>query len=284
MMSEKIAVISYRREDSTDMTGRIYDRLITAFGKEAVFKDVDSVPLGLHFAEYISSTIEKCHVVIAVIGNKWWGDDGASGRRRLDDPNDFVRIEIETALKHGIPIIPLLIKDMGMPEETELPDTLKRLVFCNGIPVRIDPDFHRDVDALITGLVQMGFQRLDMDSTGGRVNLPAEISAYLRLGDETTPILQVPFTIGRHRSNSLTLSSSNVSKHHARITFVDDNFYLEDLGSTNGVYLRHGQKEVKLEAGKPFPLDFSTCFQLGQKDSAPLLTFEIGVEERTVME
>ncbi len=283
-MADKIALISYRRDDSTDMTGRIYDRLIATFGKEAIFKDVDSIPLGVHFAEYISASIKKCHVVIAIIGSEWWGNDPTGKQRRIDDPGDFVRIEIETALKHDIPIIPLLVKGIPMPNPEELPESLKRLAFYNGMPVRIDPDFHRDVDDLIAGLERIGLQRLNSNPKINPVDLPAEISAYLCRDKQRTPILQVPFTVGRHSSNSHTLVSNNVSKHHARITFVDYNFYLEDLGSTNGTYILLEQKETKLEAGTLFPLDFNTHFRLGKKDSAPLLTFEIGIEEHTVME
>lgn len=283
-MTDKIAFISYRRDDSTDMTGRIYDRLTSTFGKQAVFKDVDSIPLGVNFAEHISSTIQNCHVVIAVIGNDWWGNDDSGLQRRIDDPNDFVRIEIETALKHNIPVIPLLAKGMIMPDQEELPETLKRLAFYNGMPVRTDPDFHRDVDDLVAGLEQIGLQRLNVNLETNQVELPAEVSAYLCLGKERTPILQVPFTIGRHSSNSLTLDSNNVSKHHARIIFVDHRLYLEDMGSTNGTYILHEQKETMLEAGTSFPLDFNTHFRLGKKDSAPLLTFETGAEERTVIE
>ncbi|NOY00283.1 MAG: FHA domain-containing protein [Verrucomicrobia bacterium] len=284
-MSEKLAVISYRRKDSTDITGRIYDRLIANFGKKAVFKDVGSIPLGVHFAEHISATIKRSRVVIAVIGSEWWGSsDDTSCSRRLDDPKDFVRIEIESAIENNIPIIPLLVKGMHMPNETELPDSLKRLAFYNGIPVRIDPDFHRDMDTLIAGLEQMGFQRLSKNPDDERSNLPDEISAYLLHSEKTIPILQTPFTVGRHISNSLTLASNNVSKRHARITFLDNNFYLEDLDSTNGTYLILGQEETQLEANKRFILNVRTCFRLGKKKDSPLLTFEFGGQDLTFLE
>ncbi|MFK5921918.1 MAG: FHA domain-containing protein [Verrucomicrobiota bacterium] len=281
-MLEKIAVISYRREDSVDVTGRIYDRLIVAFGKKAIFKDMECIPLGVHFAEHISSTIEKCHVVLAVIGKQWWGRDETNGQRRIDETEDFVRLEIEEAFKHKIPVIPLLIKGSNMPEENELPKSLKRLAFCNGIPVRSDPDFHRDVDTLIAGLERLGFQRQDTNPAANLVNLPTEISANLHTGTGSIPILQVPFTIGRHVCNSLTLPNNNVSKRHARITLANKRFYLEDLGSTNGVYIIQEQEAIKLRTDEQFPLNFRTCIRLGKNDTAPLLTFEL--EEQTIIE
>lgn len=144
--------ISYRRSDSADVTGRIYDRLIGKFGKKAVFKDVDSIPLGLNFKEYLDIQVGQCTVLVAVIGDRWLDANDASGKSRLEDPKDFVRIEIESALVRGIPVIPLLVRDAKMPRKDQLPPDLQELIFRNGIPIRADPDFHRDMDRLISAL------------------------------------------------------------------------------------------------------------------------------------
>jgi hypothetical protein len=144
--------VSYRRSDSADVSGRIYDRLIAKFGKETVFKDVDSIPLGLDFKEYLDKQVGECNVLLAIIGDRWLEASDVSGERRLDDPADFVRIEIESALERGIPVIPLLVRDAKMPSEEQLPATLKKLVYRNGTPIRSDPDFHRDMDRLISAL------------------------------------------------------------------------------------------------------------------------------------
>jgi hypothetical protein len=98
-------LISYRREDSADVTGRIYDRLIQQFGREAVFMDVDSIPLGVDFRVHLDEQVAKCEVFLAVIGRDWMQHLGSTGRTRLDDPRDFVRIEIESALKRQIPVL-----------------------------------------------------------------------------------------------------------------------------------------------------------------------------------
>jgi hypothetical protein len=144
--------ISYRRSDSADIVGRIYDRLVQEFGRDSIFKDVDSIPLGIDFKGYLDRTLNECNVLLAVIGDRWLDARDTTGKRRLEDPGDFVRIEIESALEQGIAVIPLLVRGAHMPEEEDLPAGLKKLVYRNGIPVRPDPDFHRDMDRLISAL------------------------------------------------------------------------------------------------------------------------------------
>jgi hypothetical protein len=144
--------ISYRRSDSADVSGRIYDRLISRFGKDLIFKDVDSIPLGLDFKEYLNKKVGECTVLLAILGNGWLEVVDPAGKRRLEDPADFVRIEIEAALERDIPVIPLLVQGAGMPREEALPAGLRKLAYRNGIPIRSDPDFHRDMDRLILAL------------------------------------------------------------------------------------------------------------------------------------
>jgi len=144
--------ISYRRQDSADVTGRIYDRLALPFGKKKVFKDVDSIPLGVDFRQFVDEIVGNCDILIAVIGDQWLKTEGSEGKCRLDDPRDLVRIEIESALKRGIPVIPVLVQGATVPSDNDLPASLKGLVYRNGIPVRPDPDFHKDVDRLISGM------------------------------------------------------------------------------------------------------------------------------------
>ncbi len=144
--------ISYRREDSPDATGRIYDRLVQRFGKAAIFKDVDSIPLGINFKQHLDSVVKECAVVLVVIGKYWLEATGESGKRRLDDARDFVRIEIESALRRSIPVIPLLVQSAAMPEDTKLPETLQELAYRNGMTIGRDPHFHTDVDRLIKHL------------------------------------------------------------------------------------------------------------------------------------
>jgi hypothetical protein len=144
--------ISYRRGDSADVSGRIYDRLVAQFGDEAIFKDVDDIPIGVDFKKHLGDTIAACSVMLVVIGPRWLSATDERGSRRLDDPNDFVRIEIETALERDVPVVPLLVSGASMPKAEELPPSLVSLAYRNGMPIRPDPDFHSDVDRLIRGL------------------------------------------------------------------------------------------------------------------------------------
>ena len=143
-------LISYRRADSGDVAGRIYDRLVAYYSRETVFKDVDSIPLGIDFRKHLSESVGACQVLLAVIGRNWIEPGGSE--RRLDDPRDFVRIEIETALERRIPIVPLLVQGTSMPSEEDLPPSLRPLAYYNAISIRPDPDFHQDMTRLIKGI------------------------------------------------------------------------------------------------------------------------------------
>ena len=100
--------ISYRREDSCAYAGRLYDHLIEQFGKDRVFMDVDSIEPGVDFVEVLQNTVSSCDVLIAVIGQHWLTAADTEGRR-LDHPEDFVRVEISTALSRNVRVIPALV-------------------------------------------------------------------------------------------------------------------------------------------------------------------------------
>ena len=144
--------ISYRRADSADVTGRIYDRLAAHFGESAIFKDVDSIPPGIDFKEHLEKAVGKCKIFLVVIGDQWLDASDSKQNNRLQDPRDFVRIEVEAALIRNIRIIPLLVRGASMPAEEQLPPSLQKLVYRNAIPIRPDPDFHRDMDRLIAAI------------------------------------------------------------------------------------------------------------------------------------
>lgn len=144
--------ISYRRVDSTDATGRIYDRLVHAFGTASVFKDVDSIPPGADFAEVIAERLADCTAVIVVIGRSWLVPRKPGGPPRLHDPADLVRLEVEHALRKRLLVIPALIGNAHMPGANQLPESIRRLATRNAVSVRPDPDFHRDMDRLIEAL------------------------------------------------------------------------------------------------------------------------------------
>jgi hypothetical protein len=143
--------ISYRRDDSAGYAGRIFDRLTSRLGHDAVFFDVDTIQPGRDFVEVLSERVGACDALIAIIGKQWIASADGENRRRLDDPNDFVRIEIEAALKRNVPVIPVLVDGAGMPRADQLPDGLKTLVRRQAVEIshaRFDSDAERLTDAL----------------------------------------------------------------------------------------------------------------------------------------
>jgi hypothetical protein len=146
-----VIAISYRREDSTGITGRVYDRLQTEFGKPNVFMDFDSIPYGIDFRQHIKKTLEKAKVVLVVIGPDWFGHGPRKGRR-IDDPIDFVRLEVAGALERGIPVIPVLVNNAKMPKAESLPVDITELAFRNGLVLDSGIDFHHHADRLVAGI------------------------------------------------------------------------------------------------------------------------------------
>jgi TIR domain len=119
--------VSYRREDAAYPAGWLFDRLVDHFGEDRVFRDVDSIELGDDFVEMIMSAVGSCAVLLTVIGARWLTVTGKGGQRRLDDPEDFVRVEIEAAFARGVRVIPVLVDGAQMPQGTELPVSLANL-------------------------------------------------------------------------------------------------------------------------------------------------------------
>lgn len=147
--------LSYRRQDSAGVSGRIYDRLRAHFGVKCVFMDVDSIPYGLDFRTHVNVALDQCGVLLAVIGRNWAGEVQTGARRRIDDPRDFVRIEIEAALERNLPVIPILIDRTKIPNESDLPPSLAQLSYRHAIEVDQGLDFHHHVDRLIKGIERL---------------------------------------------------------------------------------------------------------------------------------
>lgn len=145
--------ICYRRADSEEVTGRIYDRLVAEFGTEAVYRDVDTIPFGEDFQEHIQESLSKCLVGLVIIGPDWCTIAGRSGLRRLDEPGDHVRVEVEAMpLRGAMKIIPLFVRCALPPEPDMFPKVLEPLAFRNGPHIRRDPDFHHDMNRLVEQL------------------------------------------------------------------------------------------------------------------------------------
>jgi serine/threonine protein kinase/tetratricopeptide (TPR) repeat protein len=142
--------LSYRRADSIAVTGRLYDRLTMAFGQEAIFKDVDDIPIGVDFRQVLDEQVAQCDVLLAIIGNTYTTLTNEQGVPRLQEPNDFVRIEVEAGLNRPETlVIPVLVNNATMPSTKDLPPSMHELLVRNAATVRNDPDFNRDAEWLI---------------------------------------------------------------------------------------------------------------------------------------
>ena len=120
--------ISYRREDSRYQARRIYDAFVQALPPDTVFMDVEAIPPGADFIEVLESWVQQCDILLALIGPGWIGSiDSKTNLRRLDNPEDFVRIEVRGALQRKIPVVPVLLDATEMPAAAELPDDIKEL-------------------------------------------------------------------------------------------------------------------------------------------------------------
>jgi hypothetical protein len=140
--------LSYRRDDATGVAGRIFDRLVAEYGKESVFMDVDTIPPGTDFRGHLFNVLQQCDLMLAIIGPRWRGR--ARGKHgRIDEADDYVRLEIETALRRDVRIIPVLVDDTPMPAPAKLPRAIVELASRQAVAVRSGASFHADVDRLI---------------------------------------------------------------------------------------------------------------------------------------
>jgi hypothetical protein len=144
-------ILSYRREDSAGVTGRIFDRLAQEFGTDRVFMDIDSMPAGVDFHEHLQEILAGCGALLVVIGKSWRSQRKGQPARILD-PDDWVRIEVETALERNIPVVPLLIDGASLPSRDQLPETLWPLLRRNALPVDSGRDFHAQLSRLVRDL------------------------------------------------------------------------------------------------------------------------------------
>lgn len=145
--------LSYRRADSAETTTRLYDRLVYAFGRENVFKDVDSIQRGDDFPDVLREWVMTCDVFLAVIGQKWLTVQDETGHRRIDSEKDWVRRETQMALERdkGVVLIPTIVDGASLPGEYALPDALRPLAFKDAQMLYADR-FHGDLSALITSI------------------------------------------------------------------------------------------------------------------------------------
>ena len=143
--------VSYRWQESSHFTGRLCDRLLESFGTDRVFLDVDKIEPGVDFAQAINRAVASCKVLLAIIGPRWLTITDERGRRRLENVDNFVRLEIKEALARNVRVIPILVDDAVMPGRQDLPESLDGLVLRRAFTVRHE-SFRNDADRLVTVL------------------------------------------------------------------------------------------------------------------------------------
>jgi TIR domain len=143
--------VSYRRQETSHLAGRLSDRLADRFGQGQVFIDVDTIEPGVDFAEEISRAVAACQVLLAIIGPNWLTAANELGQRRLDDPDDIVRLEIEAALARDVRVIPILVEGAVMPHRRDLPESLAGLARRNALLIRHE-SFRHDAGRLVEAI------------------------------------------------------------------------------------------------------------------------------------
>src|SRR5579872_843801 len=170
--------INYRREESSGHAGRLFDGLSGHFAGR-LFMDVDTLEPGIDFVEAIEHAVGSCEVLIVIIGREWLTIQDADGQRRLDDPTDFVRLEIEAALTRRIRVIPVLVQDAPMPRPEKLPPPLASLARRNAIQLS-DARWGYDVDRLAS-TIQKILDEAQADALGLVAALEAAVAPPKRV-------------------------------------------------------------------------------------------------------
>jgi hypothetical protein len=235
-------ILSYRRSDSDAIAGRIRDKLVSHYGDDSVFMDIDSIPFGLDFREHVKNALLENDILIAVIGPKWMGPD-VNNRSRINEETDPVRIEVETALKRNIPVVPVLVGGASMPLPAELPDGLKDLPFRNAAQIDAGRDFHQHMERLIRSMDRIlelksgrnpdfsSLNRKDHTSIAGRGNVENILPI-------TNPITPTPHRVAGGVLNSLLMKYG--------LRFSDDQMESEFMAEYRERFFSLGQSAVGL--------------------------------------
>jgi hypothetical protein len=159
--------VSYRRGPTGYVATLLADEIKAQFGANAVFMDIDNIPFGVDFRDHIGAAISECQVVLVLIGDDWLTSKLPDGSRRIDAPDDFVRVEIEAALQRGIPVVPILTNAARVPTESELPPSIRPLAFRNAAELRSGRDLKAQLQALIRHLSSMRSTVKPSSANGG---------------------------------------------------------------------------------------------------------------------
>lgn len=266
--------ITYRRLDSSPETGRIADRLQSHFGAESVFYDIATIPLGIDFPTFISNQLDKTDIFLVVIGDNWLDVQDAEGNRRIDNPDDWVRIEVSAALaRENIPVIPVMVGEASKPPPKEmLPEELKELVDRNAIVLRSDTTFEGQIEKLIEYIKNYFDQN--------KKNKPIE-GIQLLIGKDKDNVLMQTKPLKNNYRNLIrfSLSTAHDINWWKAIKVFDKRGMISLLSTQDD---DHGPKQSPLinisEFGEEIQIEFYKAKTLGvhsRVDTLKLSTFQV---------
>ncbi len=148
-------LISYRPDDCRETARRISARLVARFGRNAVFQDLERTASGVPYPQFLRDTLRRTGAMLVLIGPTWVTAEDRDGRPLLADTKDLVRMEVETALRLGVPLVPIAAPNTEFPTAEELPTALADLAQRGGWAIRSDPDFEHDLDHVVARLEAM---------------------------------------------------------------------------------------------------------------------------------
>jgi hypothetical protein len=228
--------LNYRRDDTAGHAGRLYDALSVRFGVENVFMDVDAIEPGIDFTEIVAAKVADCDVLLAIIGRNWLLASDKQGRRRLEQTNDFVRLELQAALeRENTRVIPVLVQDAVMPSTEDLPEELARLAFHNAVQLR-DTSWAGDVKRLVGALERLTTKPF---ATVIRPVTPRFVLRSIGSFASGSDFVLSDGTIraGRAGGEEIQIEQVEVSRHHAAFRVEGERLVVEDAGSGNGTFV-----------------------------------------------
>ncbi|UVT16520.1 MAG: TIR domain-containing protein [Nitrospira sp.] len=220
--------ISYRREDSAGWTGRLAGFLREQLGNNQVFMDIDTIPAGVDFAEYIRTSIGSCEALVVVIGPRWLTATDARGQRRLQDTNDYIRMEITTAISRNLKVIPVLVGGATMPRSEDLPDDLKTLAGRNALEIT-DRRWDYDAKVLVSAIPKTRLQEKTLARQSSVLMLLAAVLilisgiCYWLLGETITTMFQAL----QQNEQKLPVAATPVSRTQENIGRISSSLITE---------------------------------------------------------
>jgi hypothetical protein len=193
---EKI-FLSYRREDSREITARINDWFDMYFGRGTTFRDIDSLQAGRDFPSDIKSALNSCSVGVVIMGEKWAAIGSEQGTPRIMRDADYVRMEIRQMLEREVPIVTVLLNDADMPRKEQVPEEIRRFIDIGAARVRTGRDFPSHVRFLATHVAEAGKVRLE--------NYPDSMRGFRKIGLAAA-------SVGHMSTNSLVMGEIHTAR------------------------------------------------------------------------